>query len=127
MDQDYLNKLSPKEKDWLNKFNREYVNGSLDSSNPKKNLHRTKKLIKDCYDRNNSRNRDILTREKASNHLIDYESLVEQPGKMDEEDHLIQKLDEKEIAAAVEWLADELDKDYVSLENKLINEYSEED
>ncbi len=69
---DYINKLSEEEKEWLNRFNEEYVNASF-NKNPKKNLHKSKKLKKDCYDRNNSRNRDILTRAKASGkfHYID--------------------------------------------------------
>jgi hypothetical protein len=63
---DYVDSLSEKEKEWLNKFNEEYVNGTLDRTNKSNNLHKTKALVKDCYDRNNARNRDILTRVKAS-------------------------------------------------------------
>lgn len=59
---DYINKLSDKEKNWLNKFNEEEINASL--KNPK--FNKTKKEQKVCYDRNNARNRDILTRAKAS-------------------------------------------------------------
>jgi len=72
IDYDYINQLSSKDKAWLDKFTKEYVNASLDSRNPKKNLHNTPELKKDCYDRNNSRNRDILTRAKASGSVIDY-------------------------------------------------------
>lgn len=61
---DYLSKLSNTEKAWLDKFNKEYVNASFDK-NPRKNLHKKKAGRKDCYDRNNSRNRCVLTREKA--------------------------------------------------------------
>ncbi len=61
IDYDYVDKLSPEEKKWLNKFTEEYVNASVDPKKLKKNLHNTEKLKKDCYDRNNARNRCILT------------------------------------------------------------------
>lgn len=72
---DYKEKLSKKNKDWLNKFNEEYVNASLDSKNLSRNLHNTDKLKKDCYNRNNARNRDILNRGKASGTLNYLEDL----------------------------------------------------
>lgn len=37
----------------------------MDPKNLKKNLHNTKELKKDCYDRNNARNRCILTQQRA--------------------------------------------------------------
>lgn len=66
IDYDYVNRLSEQEKEWLNKFTEEYTNASLDSKDLHKNLHNTEALKKDCYSRNNARNRDILTRAKAS-------------------------------------------------------------
>lgn len=73
IDYDYIQKLSDKEKKWLAKFTEEYVNASLDEAHPRKNLHNSKRLRKDCYDRNNARNRDVLTKAKASGkfHYID--------------------------------------------------------
>lgn len=65
IDYDYIDKLSPKEKAWLNKFTEEYTNASLDNDNKQRNLHKTKELRKDCYDRNNARNRCILTKQRA--------------------------------------------------------------
>jgi hypothetical protein len=121
-DQDYLDKLSEKELDWLNKFNREYISGTVDRKKPRKNLHNTKKLIKDCDDRNNSRNRDVLTRAKAANHLADYNDLVEETAANDYEDVLIQELDKAEVRKAVDWLAESLNKDEERLEDRLINE-----
>lgn len=70
-DQDYTHKLSEKDKAWLNKFNSEWANAALDVNNLKKNLHNTQELKKDCQDRNNARNRCILTRAKATG-IIDY-------------------------------------------------------
>lgn len=95
-DYDYINKLTPKEKEWLNKFTKEYVNAELNSKQPKKNFHKTKKLKKDCYDRNNARNRCIYTRSKASWNLNYIEDVSEtDKNLMDNtiEDQLILKLD----------------------------------
>jgi hypothetical protein len=122
IDQDYLDKLSPEELKWLNQFNREYVSASLDSENPRKNLHRNKKLRKSCYDQNNSRNRDVLTRAKAAKLLIDYETLIEESDYNDYEEKLINELDKKQTREAIDWLAEQLDKDETVLENQLINE-----
>jgi len=62
IDMDYLHKLNDKVKAWLNKFVEEEVNASFKHSNP---LNKTKKQRKACYDRNNARNRCILTKNKA--------------------------------------------------------------
>jgi predicted acyl esterase len=88
---DYLDKLTPKELEWLNKFNGEYVNASF-NEDPKKNLHKKKAQRKDCYDRNNSRNRCEWTRQKAqgkNEYLEEHrETLSDNP-----EDEVIAKID----------------------------------
>lgn len=93
IDYDYLEKLSDKEKEWLNKFSEEYINASFD----KKALHKTKALKKDCYDRNNSRNRDILTRSKASGQSLYLEDLedTEEPESADELNKMVENVDER--------------------------------
>jgi len=95
LDYDYLDKLSPEELTWLNKFTEEYVHASLDTARPKKNLHKNKALRKDCYDRNNSRNRDILTRQKAQNKNIYLDEIVDK-GK-DEQDRLNARVELKKL------------------------------
>jgi hypothetical protein len=77
IDYDYVEKLSEEDKAWLNKFTEEYVNASLDSENLENNFHCTDELKKDCYRRNNARNRDILTRAKASGTYISTDELLE--------------------------------------------------
>ena len=126
-DQDYINKLSPKERDWLNKFNREYISGTLDRKNPKKNLHNHVKYVKDADDRNNARNRCVLTRAKASHQLDDYEELIEETTSNNYEEDIIHELDKKDAREAVDWLAERLDKDEERLEDKLINELKEQE
>lgn len=122
LDYDYLDKLDKKTLAWLNKFNKEYVVASLDVENPRKNLHKTKKLIKDCFDKNNSRNRDVLTRAKASNQLSDYELLKEETNDINYEDYLINNLDRQEAIDAIEWLASEINKDDQELEVTLVKD-----
>lgn len=54
MDQDYVNKLDDKDKEWLSNFNEEYYGNKL--SNKTK---RSKSKRKAIYDQTNARNRDI--------------------------------------------------------------------
>lgn len=75
IDYDYINLLSEEDKRWLNDFTEEYVNASLDSKNLENNFHNTEELKKDCYSRNNARNRDILTRAKASGSYVSMDDL----------------------------------------------------
>ena len=83
MDYDYLDKLSPEEKDWLNRFTEEYVHNNF--SHPGKRIHpkKTRKAIvkktgeprkidiykKESGDRNNARNRDSYSITKSNNIL----------------------------------------------------------
>lgn len=94
IDYDYINKLSDEEKEWLNKFTEEYVNDNLDREKLRNNLHKTKKLKKDCDDRNNARNRDILTRVKAYGHVDNIDELKESDIINENfEDELIKKIE----------------------------------
>lgn len=84
----------------MNKFTKEYVNAEINNKKPKKNLHKTKALKKDCYDRNNARNRCIYTRSKASWNLKYFEDVSETNKALKTElfeDYFISKIDsEKE-------------------------------
>lgn len=71
---------------------------------------------------NNSRNRDVLTRAKASRQLVDYEELIEHPIGNNYEDKLIEEMDKKDIRDSIDWLANELGKDEETLEAKIISE-----
>ena len=66
---DYLKKLSPEEKKWLNQFQEEWVCanfGKKDSPEDKaKLLDKTDEGRKASYNRNNRRNKDVLNRAKA--------------------------------------------------------------
>lgn len=78
IDYDYLDKLSPTELEFLNKFSSETINASVDAKKRKNNLYaKTKEKVKECFDSNNSRNRDILTRQKAMHMIRDLEDIKE--------------------------------------------------
>lgn len=91
LDYDYLDKLTDKEKKFLNKFTEEYVNASIDTSKKWRNLHKKKAAVRDCYNRNNARNRDILTRQKAMGKHIYLEDIVEFGG--DSQESINNKID----------------------------------
>lgn len=54
MDQDYINELSDKDKEWLSKFNEEWYGNKLS-----KRTARSKNKRKEIYDQTNARNRDV--------------------------------------------------------------------
>lgn len=93
-----MDQLTKKDKEWLNKFTDEYINDSLDRQNLKNNLHNTKKLKKDCDDRNNARNRCIWTRAKASGTALSIESIsaLKDKSQVIDEDSIINYIDEKD-------------------------------
>lgn len=95
IDYDYVNKLDENEKQWLNKFTEEYVNASLDTENIDNNFHNTQDLKRDCYRRNNARNRDILTRAKASGSYVSTDELLlnKKEAKLNSGKSLFEKLD----------------------------------
>lgn len=87
---DYLNELSEEEKDWLNRFNEEYVNTNFKHKgkrvHPRKYTTKTvkktgKKKKVDIYkqeaeERNNHRNSDVLVVSKTNNMLKDEKKAV---------------------------------------------------
>lgn len=68
-DQDYIDKLSDKEKQWLSNFMREYV--AADFNHPGAKLNKSKKSKKAIYDANNARNRDSYGVTKINGMLKD--------------------------------------------------------
>ena len=63
-----------------------------------KKFHTTKRLSKDCYDRNNSRNRCMYTRAKAQGKVIDHEPIRTQYEEVsDVENNMIDRIDDKEF------------------------------
>lgn len=88
IDQDYINKLSDKEKKFLSDFNEEYYGGNFQHSGKK--LHK-KKERKDCYNRNNARNRCLYGIAKAGGKVID--NIVKKEESYEIEEEIIENLD----------------------------------
>lgn len=59
VDQDYFDKLSPEEKEFMGRFNQEYYRNRFESS--EKDLHNSPELKKKCYSAENARNRDLYS------------------------------------------------------------------
>lgn len=94
-DYDYLDQLNDQELAWLNKFTKEYVNADLDSKRKSKNFHKTDKLKKDCYDRNNARNRCVWTKCKASGKFASIDEVSKKAiDNENYEEHLVEKIDQ---------------------------------
>ncbi len=69
--------MSDKEKQFLNKFTEEYVNASLNVKKRWRNLHKSKEMIRECFNRNNARNRDVLTQQKAMGKQVYFEDITD--------------------------------------------------
>lgn len=91
----YANDLPDKAKKWLAEFTEEYVGANFNHGGTIR--HKTKKMKKSCYDRNNSRNRDILTQSHAQGTAVVFSHLNEGDSSVDEMDALIEKIDKKKL------------------------------
>lgn len=91
----YANELPDKAKKWLAEFTEEYVGANFNHGGVIR--HKTKKHKKNCYDRNNSRNRDILTRSKAQGSAVIFSQLNDKDESVNEMDRMIDELDRKKF------------------------------
>lgn len=77
IDYDYIHKLSDAEKDWLNRFSEEYIGANF--QHPGDKVQETDEERRECYNRNNSRNRCVYSIAKAKGAILnyDYNDLIE--------------------------------------------------
>lgn len=68
MDYDYIDKLSDEEKDFMNKFNKEYYMASFKKDEEERLIKDPKK----SYNANNARNRCMLSKAKATELINNY-------------------------------------------------------
>lgn len=86
-----MDKLDSEALQWLNDFTEEEIIAAVDK-NPRKNrFNKTRKKVKECYQRNNARNRDVVSRQKAGK-VLKYLDDIKKTG-YTEEDRLNAKID----------------------------------
>ncbi len=100
LDQDYIEKLSPDEKQWLSNFNEEWLGANFDHEGEL--LHKTKEERREIYGRNNSRNRDLIGQMNAQNKLLATDKIKE----MLEKEELNQQVNPANIEDALVDLID---------------------
>lgn len=67
--QSYASSLSPQDREWLNAFSQEEICANFNHSGPKLNDKSDPKVRSRIYNRNNERNRCIMSREKSQGTL----------------------------------------------------------
>ena len=103
LDFDYVDKLSEEEKKYLNDFYEEFLSGNFSHSGEKlhtsENWEEIDTLRKECYDRNNARNRCILSEAKALGKTAEIDAAeidkVQRDSAVHAEDIVIEELDKK--------------------------------
>jgi beta-glucosidase/6-phospho-beta-glucosidase/beta-galactosidase len=101
LDQDYIDKLSDEEKKWLSNFNEEWLGANFNHDG--KVLHRTKEEKREIYNRNNARNRDLISQMNAQNKLVATDKVKE----MLEKEELHQHVNPESVEDALIMLIDE--------------------
>lgn len=96
-DYDYIDKLSEKEKEWLNSFTEEELAANFNHKGKK--LNKTKAQKRKKYNENNARNRCIYSNKRAAGYLGSLDDSAEEIENMQnvhisEEDAWIIRLDE---------------------------------
>lgn len=98
LDQDYIHKLSDEEKEWLDRFNKEYVNASFEKTgdrHSKNNLHKGDKKRKEIYKENNKRRNCVYNIAKATKTLGSLDDMLNKSENENVEDALIEVIDAK--------------------------------
>lgn len=122
LDMDYLKKLDDSDLEYMNKFMGEYVSGAFKKEDTgeysSENLHKTQEERRECYTRNNTRNRCGLTISNATGRTVRADNINE----------LIDNLNEREETPNKfsDLIMDEYDGDYELLEQELFIEMWED-
>lgn len=104
-DIDYAHKLSDDDKAWMSQFMEEHLGANLDEERldnkyGNEPFHNTRELRKDCFDRNNARQRDIYGLNKATGTLDSFDKAIEYLEDLSDKDltfeeRFLDKLDKK--------------------------------
>ncbi len=122
---DYLKKLNDAQLKYLNQFMAEYVSGAFkkdeDDNYSKDNMHTTVEQRRECYTRNNTRNRCGLTVSNATGQTIrmdnisEFVDLVNDTGESTTDVNIIS-----------DKIIDDYDGDYELLEQDILSEMFED-
>lgn len=93
MDQDYIKKLNHEEKRWLSNFNEEWMSGNFNHEG--EILHKTVESKRECYTRNNARNRDTISVNRTMGWKELKEDMIDKHLASNHEDVIIDLLDIK--------------------------------
>jgi hypothetical protein len=122
LDMDYLKKLEDSDLEYMNKFMGEYVSGAFKKDDTgeysSENFHKTQEERRECYTRNNTRNRCGLTISNATGQTVRADNINELIDNMTDSEHSANKLSD--------FIMDEYDGDYELLEQDLLIEMWED-
>lgn len=116
IDHDYIDKLNHKEKEFLSNFNEEYVGANFNHKGRK--LHRSAESRRQCYNRNNARNRDIHSISSVTGALVNMDFLLDKQAEFSPESLLEIRMYLKENNITMEKFLEKIEQEE-SLNKKL--------
>lgn len=120
LDMDYIKKLDDKSLQYLNQFMAEYVSGAFKKNDEgdysKENFHKTIEERRECYNRNNTRNRCGLTISNATGQTLRFDDINDFIDNISCEEYV------SNPNAFSDKVHDEYDGDYDKLEEELLQE-----
>lgn len=92
---EYFDTLPEDAKEWMHSFVEEYINAKFNHKGKK--IHRKTKQKREIYNRNNARNRDILTQSKACGKYVEMDNPMSKKIGVGElmEDYIVAKVDQE--------------------------------
>lgn len=125
LDMDYLKKLNDAELQFLNQFMAEYVSGAFKKTDQgdysAQNLHKTVEERRECYTRNNVRNRCGLTISNATGQTYRCDDITSFVDSLTDADSMI---DGSNLVSDV--VMDEYEGDYANMEQRMFEEMLED-
>jgi hypothetical protein len=125
LDMDYLKKLNKSELEYLNQFMAEYVSGAFkkdeNGNYSEENMHKTVEERRECYTRNNTRNRCGLTVSNATGLTVRANNIGDIIESMTDPDLFADSVNKMS-----DIIFDEYDGDYSAMEEKINQEMYED-
>jgi len=122
---DYLRKLDEDSLKYMNQFMAEYVSGAFKKEETgeysSENLHKTPEERRECYTRNNTRNRCGLTISNATGQTLRSDNITEFMDSMTNADEL-----SSSVNKLSDFIFDEYEGDYSAMEEDILAEMIED-